>query len=199
MPVNLKKKVCAKCEKQSYIFGRQMCKSCYYMDLADRKRGKPRSSIKKRKKRSPSSNKIKKQGRRAKSITSLKKKLWGIFSKFVRLRDSDDYGFCICITSGQVLFWKKAQAGHFISRRYNSTFVHEKNVHAQSPYDNCYLSGNQYIYGKRLDEIYGEGTADYLVALSKEDKKFTVEELEELIVYYDKKVKELLHKKGLVT
>lgn len=74
---------------------------------------------------------------------------------------------------------------------------HEQNVHAQSAYDNLHLSGNQYIYGKRVDELYGVGTADKLLTLSRQEKKFTIEELQEMIIHYKAEVARLLHVKGL--
>jgi hypothetical protein len=43
------------------------------------------------------------------------------------------------------------------------------------------LSGNQYIYGVNLDIKFGEGTADEMVRLSREIKKFTPDELKKLI------------------
>lgn len=140
----------------------------------------------------------KKQHRKKReSIAKLKSKLWTIFSKFVRLRDADMYGYVTCITSGARIFWSKSQAGHFISRRYNATFIHEKNVHAQSAHSNIFLSGEQYIYGKRIDEIYGKGTADEIVALSKTEFKFTEEWLLAKTEHYKKEVERLKKEKGL--
>lgn len=127
-----------------------------------------------------------------KSIKTLKNKLWMVFSKYIRLRDSDEDGYCKCFTSGERMWWRDAQAGHFQSRRFNSTFIHEKNSHAQSPYDNIFLAGNQYIYGKRLDEVYGEGTADELIALSRQTFKMTIPWLEEQYQHYSKEVERLL-------
>lgn len=127
-----------------------------------------------------------------KSIKTLKNKLWMVFSKYVRLKHSDEYGYCKCFTSGERMWWRHAQAGHFQSRRFSSTFIHEKNVMPQSAYQNCYLAGNQYVFGKRLDEVYGPGTAEELVALSRETFKFTIPWLEEQIAHYSKEVERLL-------
>lgn len=129
---------------------------------------------------------------RKKSITTLKKKLWMVFSKYVRLRDSDADGYVECFTGGGKMWWRDSQAGHFQSRRFSSTFIHEKNVHAQSPEHNLFLAGNQYVYGKRLDEIYGEGTADSLVQLSREYFKISIPWLEEQYKHYSKEVERLL-------
>lgn len=197
-----KKGTCAKCGEDKLIYARKLCSYCYNMESKENKKTTPvkrvaRSYPKRKPRKRPSSNKAKKRGIKSESIRLLKAKLWRIFSRFVRLRDSDEFGFCTCITSGERMYWKKAQAGHFISRRFSNTLFHEQNVHAQSAHDNCYLSGNQYIYGKRLDEIYGEGTADKILALSKEEKRFTVEELKLMIIDYSQRVEKLLKDKGI--
>lgn len=127
-----------------------------------------------------------------KSVKTLKKKLWMVFSKYVRLRDSDEEGYVECFTGGGKMWWRDSQAGHFQSRRFSSTFIHEKNVHAQSPEHNLFLAGNQYVYGKRLDEVYGQGTADELVQLSRQTFKITIPWLEEQIAHYSKEVERLL-------
>lgn len=139
----------------------------------------------------------KKPGIRRKSVVGLKKKLWTVFSQWVRLVHSDHAGYTKCFTCDRPLFWKEAQAGHFISRRFNMTFVHEQNVHPQCGKCNLYLSGDQYNYGRRLDSKYGEGTADRLLSLSKQDKKFDIFELEEMLEDYKARVTKLLKQKGL--
>lgn len=127
-----------------------------------------------------------------KSVKTLKTKLWRMFSKYIRLRDSDEDGYVECFTGGGKMWWRDSQAGHFQSRRFSSTFIHEKNVHAQSPEHNLFLAGNQYVYGKRLDEVYGQGTADELVQLSRQTFKITIPWLEERLEYYSKEVERLL-------
>ena len=61
----------------------------------------------------------------------------------------------------------KSYAGHFLSRRFESTRFDEKNVHGQCQKCNRFEYGNQYEHGKRIDEIYGKGTADDLLLKSK--------------------------------
>lgn len=212
MTIQRKKKTCKFCGEHRYIVSKGLCSYCTAKETIKRNKLKEskridegpgpkkriRSSTRKPpRKKSPSSNKQKKRGLKSSSISVLKAKLWRIFSKYVRLRDSDEFGYCYCITSGKQLFWKEAQAGHFLSRRYNNTLYHEQNVHAQSAYDNMHLSGNQYIYGKRVDELYGPGTADEILRLSRVEKKFTPEELQGMITYYNFEVIRMLKEKGL--
>lgn len=180
------------CEKPQFIFADKMCKFCYNKEQLKKpkKTTQPNPRIKKKKVG------VKKVAK-PKTVSTLKKKVWRIFSWYIRLRDSDDQGYCYCFTSGKRMHWKDAQAGHFVSRKYNNTLYHERNVHAQSPYDNCHLSGNQYIYGKNLDIKYGPGTADDIVALSRLEKKFSPEELEQMFTHYSNEVKKLLIQKNL--
>lgn len=139
----------------------------------------------------------KKAANRRKSVKSLKTSLDRVFSVFIRLRDADSEGFVRCITSGKRMWWRDSQCGHFLSRRYNATRFHEMNSHAQSPYDNCYLAGNQYIYGLKIAEKYGEHVPTMLVELSKTDFKFSIEWLSDKIEHYTREVQKLKLEKGL--
>lgn len=138
--------------------------------------------------------------KKSKKKTDQKKlidKLDTIFSKFIRLRDSNDQGICKCITSGQMDEWGSMDAGHFMSRNNFSTRWHEQNVNAQSRKDNRFLGGRQYEHSLAIDKKYGEGTAEKLLILSKQPKKFADFELEELIKYYTEQVKQLKKEKCL--
>jgi len=73
----------------------------------------------------------------------------------------------------------------------------ELNVQFQCKACNGFEGGAQYEFAKRLDEEHGEGTADSLVRLSNETKRFSVHELEDLCKIYRAKVNELKAQKGL--
>lgn len=120
--------------------------------------------------------------------------LWIPFSKYIRLRDSDDNGLCTCFTCGLQQDWNSGgmQAGHFIGRRHWATRYHEKNVHAQCTRCNMYQSGMQYEYGLKLDAKYGEGTSKELWQLSTMTVKFTQQEIDDLAAHYRNLVKEKL-------
>lgn len=117
-------------------------------------------------------------------VSKLKKEADKYFSTYVRYRDGniiDGEWFSQCITSGQWIPIKKAQAGHFMSRRYNSTRYEEENVNAQSYRDNVLFYGEQYKYALAIDEKYGEGTAAKLAKMAQTPHQFTVEELQQII------------------
>src|SRR5688500_14823181 len=94
-------------------------------------------------------------------------KLWKIFSEYIRLRDANADGYCVCITSGRLIHWKDCDAGHFISRRHMATKYDEQNVHAQRRFDNRFAAGEQFVYARAIDAKYGKGTADKILARSR--------------------------------
>lgn len=139
--------------------------------------------------------------RRKETVASAKKKLWRVFSEFIRLRDSDIKGYCKCITCDRVLYWKGKgmQAGHFIPQKGSPAILfHEKNVHAQCNKCNGFLQGQQYIYGKELEKRYGKAEVNKLVMLAGTKFVFTIPYLKELLFKYTQKRKELIDdKKGI--
>jgi hypothetical protein len=129
------------------------------------------------------------------TVRSLKRKLWPIFSEYVRLRD------CLfttrtlthgkCITCGVCLPIKKLQAGHYVSGRRNSILFDEESVHAQCVYCNKFKNGAPVEYRKAIQDLYGNGYHEVLEKRAKEIRKFTVPELEDLIEEYRFKIKKL--------
>lgn len=125
-------------------------------------------------------------------------KLDGVFSTYVRLRDSDDKGICKCITSGEYFHWTDCDAGHFITRDNMATRWEEENVHAQGRKDNRFLSGRQFEHGLAIDKRHGAGTASKLLVKSKGVCNWQDFELEAMYTYYKNAVKELKLSKGMV-
>jgi len=135
-----------------------------------------------------------------KNISWYKKILWRWFSKYIRLRDSDKYGICTCITCGRQHKWDSGQihAGHYIPKnKGNAIYFNEQDVNAQCKYCNKFLHGNIGSYIIAIDIKYGPGTATMLELKSREIKSFTTDELIQMINYYKIKVKKLLLEKEL--
>lgn len=126
-----------------------------------------------------------------KTITSQKKKLDRIFSEYIRKRDADEWGDCACITCKKRVHWKGIHAGHFMSRKDLATRYDEKNVHSQCPGCNTFNNGRQYEYAIEVDERYGEGTADELLRKSKTTVKWSVQDYEKMIQWYQRKLKDM--------
>ena len=129
-----------------------------------------------------------------KGTAKLKKEVWDIFSKYIRLRD------CLrtrgvltdgnCISCGALRPIKQCDAGHFISRWYGSTLFDERNVHLQCK--RCNQMGEKLKYRRAIIKLYGEGVDVELEDKATEIKRFTITELESLKEEFTQKVKELL-------
>ena len=97
----------------------------------------------------------------AKTTTSkLKAKLDKLFSEYIRKRDSDYKGNCLCISCGKEApaFGGSIHAGHLFSRRYLSIRYDEKNVNSQCSYCNTFLNGNQIKAARGVEKKWGSGT-----------------------------------------
>jgi len=121
--------------------------------------------------------------------STLKKKLWKLFSEYIRRRDKG-----ICFTCHLTKHYKQMQAGHFISKAVGGIglYFHEKNVHCQCYRCNINLGGNGAVYAKRIIEIYGVGTFEKLFYIKNQCLcKWTPEIYESKIKYYKAKLKEM--------
>ena len=117
--------------------------------------------------------------------SKLVKKLDNIFSQWVRLSNSKN-GNCTCVTCGKVGDWKSGgiQAGHFMSRKHYSTRWDERNVKPQCVGCNMFKAGEQYKFSLYL----GQQLSEELLQESRKIRKFTSDELEEMVVHYSKEV-----------
>lgn len=117
------------------------------------------------------------------SRKGLVRKLDTIFSQYIRKRLAKN-AQVECVTCGVKKHWKEVDAGHFVSRRHYATRWNQQNVHVQCKSCNGFHAGQNYLMGKYIDRTYGAGTADELIMMSRKIKKFSDEDLEELISYY---------------
>lgn len=125
-----------------------------------------------------------------KSIPSLKKKLQLIFNLFIRLRDEGQP----CISCGEPKSY--LQAGHYWSvRMYDSLRFDEDNVHGECPKCNAFDPCHLISYTENLKNRIGNQRYQELKMRAEDYKKngykWSRFELEELIVKYKQKVKEL--------
>jgi hypothetical protein len=129
------------------------------------------------------------------SIRALKRKLWKIFSYYIRLRDclhiTDTKTHGRCITCGKKVHIKEAHAGHFIPGRNNATLFHEQATHLQCARCNLFLEGNRLMYRRAIVTIYGLGADERIERECNQTKRFTVGELELMIDTYKHKIKQL--------
>ena len=131
------------------------------------------------------------------TVAKWKKKVWVVFSKYIRLRDADDNGCCRCVTCGKPFHYKAIHAGHFIPKRNNAVMFEETNVSCQCVYCNMFMHGQGAKYYKFMLEKYGQEEIDRLMDLDKTIRKFSVSELEEMYHEYREKVKRIAKEKGI--
>jgi hypothetical protein len=109
-----------------------------------------------------------------------------IFNKYIRLRDKGQ----VCISCQKKPL--KENAGHFFNanNHYNVRFD-ERNVHLQCEHCNTYLSGNLIEYQRNLIHKIGIENYQQLEAEARKTRKFTKDELKEIMAEYKKKIKEI--------
>ena len=145
---------------------------------------------------------MKKPKKKRVSVSSVKKQVWQIFSKYIRLRDcfsstgSPEYGECF--TCSASLPVSQLQAGHFVPK-HSGNYFSERGVHAQCRTCNLYgrdgqAAGMPLEYRRQIIKLYGEGADTELENEARETKKFTIPELEEMIVDYKNRIGELTQK-----
>ena len=136
---------------------------------------------------------------KVKSLRSLSKKLWKVFSLFIRLRDSDEHGTARCISCGKFMSWGTYDAGHYFPKtgeNYNLIFD-ERNVNAQCVKCNHYMHGNIHGYAEGIVKKLGQNILEELrfKKSSKFQSKWMSFEYEEQIKHYKAENKESAKKK----
>jgi hypothetical protein len=137
--------------------------------------------------------------KKTKTISKLKKDLDTIFSIYIRLRESNEFGYVSCFTCPTVRHYKDGmQNGHFMSRKHLATrFSEDGNCEVQCLSCNIYGAGMQYMFGLMLENKYGEGRAEELRVLSRTTLKISSAEYVEKISYYKNLVENLKEEKGI--
>ncbi len=129
------------------------------------------------------------------------KTLWRHFSLYIRLRDAPEngQGFQRCFTCDTIRHFKEMDAGHYVRQKnHKATVYEEKNVHAQCKNCNMILNGNEAVHAKRIDDRYGEGTAEKLEEQGRQPfKKRPLYEIEAMIGEYRQKAKDEAYRVGV--
>lgn len=166
--IERKKKICVECDKETYLFSGGRCKPCAQKISILLKQG----------------TKVEKK----ETISSMVKELDTIFSTWIRLRYADKDGIVVCYTSDKPMHYRKAQAGHFISRKHYATRWSDVNVQVQSVRENIFSQGNAPEFGKRLATQYGKQAVDNLFLLRDMPYKLDRLNLRYMIQDYSEKV-----------
>ena len=127
------------------------------------------------------------------SIRNFKKRIWILFSHYIRMRDclktTGCASFGLCITCGKRYHFKLLQAGHFISGRHNANLFSERGTNAQCYNCNINLRGNTLEYRRQIIKLYGEGADVELEEEARQIKKYTRADLEALEALLKEQIK----------
>lgn len=120
------------------------------------------------------------------SLRSAVNKLDRVFSQYIRMRDSKEYNFKYfrCPTCGRVLPVEKADCSHYFSRRHMATRFDPDNCVAECAYDNRFNSSHLHRMGQYLRRKLGDQRFELLEWKHSQTRKWTVWELDELMMYY---------------
>lgn len=130
--------------------------------------------------------------------SKLRDELDKVFSQYIRLKYSDENGYCRCISCGKIHFWKDIQCGHYMSRRYMSTRWSEDNTRPQCVSCNIFNQGNIQMFRRALIKEIGEQRVDLIEARARQETcKYSEFEYSVMIKDFKKKVIELLKEKHL--
>ena len=135
----------------------------------------------------------KKKAKAGLSKPALVKKLDKVFSEFIRLRDTKEWGFKYgrCISCGRILPWSKLQCGHYYSRTKMNTRFDEENCNAECISCNIFSADHLIGYRKNLIKKIGEKEVAKLDIRAHQTKNYSLFELQLLITHYEEEVKKL--------
>lgn len=129
-------------------------------------------------KSAPGATKGKKTGKAPKkprTLTQLKKELWDLYSRSIRLESADREGFCECYTCGERRPWKLMHAGHGIGGRGNAVLFERRIIRVQCPQCNLKmpwaLAGNYQVFIPKLIKEIGEKVYTDIELASRQIKK----------------------------
>jgi hypothetical protein len=156
-----------------------------------------------------SGRKNKTAGPKKRSIKTIKRSLWEWFSRYVRLRDSDQSGYGKCISCSKILWvWRfedgmvkwnhNSHAGHYYSRGASkSLYYDEKNVNLQCSQCNTFKGGANQLYAIGLVEKYTTDILQELYVKHANAVRRGHFELEALEAEYKDKAKRLMKERGI--
>jgi len=119
------------------------------------------------------------------------------FSRFIRLRDSDENGVFQCISCGKYKNFDKMDAGHLVNRRKLSVRWHPENVNGQCSSCNRFSEGAQANYAMRLGKkVCNDQIWALLSVISNTQKPYTPFDIKALQDHYRKETRRLFDLKS---
>jgi len=129
-----------------------------------------------------------------KSIKSARNDAISAFHQYVKYRDADFDGVCVCCTCGRAYRYddRAMNAGHFRpAGSFENTRFNEQNVNAQCVRCNNWGGGMTYEYSRWLEGKHGKGTSANLERLGHIHCKRTIDDYLEIEKIYKEKLEQL--------
>lgn len=112
-----------------------------------------------------------------------------LLQRYIRMKASDDSGYCHCVSCGRAGHYKTMDAGHYHSRRHIRLKCFEENIHVQCKRCNM-LMGDPIVhdaYRQHMIDMYGERRLKAMKKLTYlPPKKFYRDE----IIQFQREIKE---------
>lgn len=118
-----------------------------------------------------------KKRKKAPSLPALKRKAWDLLSKCVRLEAADEGGTLSCYCCDALIFWKDAQAAHFVPGRTGSVLLNPEVIRPCCLRCNVLLGGNYQVFTLRMIDEVGREKVEELIALKNKVVKWNRWEL----------------------
>ena len=129
---------------------------------------------------------------RSTNISKMKKAVWKLVSEYIRRSYANKDGMVSCYTCGKWSHWKDGmQTGHAFAGRGNAILYELDLLRVQCVGCNIMNSGRLDIFTYKLREELGVERFEELWRLKNTQRKFTVEELQNLAEEYKQKIAEL--------
>jgi len=130
--------------------------------------------------------------KKLKAIGKVKEQAATLLQRLVRLKASDDYGYCSCVSCGTTKHFKEMQGGHYMPRGESSTLLMEENIHPQC--FGCNAFGMKYgiaayQYDQYMIDMYGRAFVKALLMLKGRTWKWVRADLEDQIKDFKARIK----------
>ena len=154
------------CGHYDYPFSRGRCKSCATVEDATKRINEANSED---------------------GLPELIDECDALFSRYIRLKYSDENGNVTCYTCGVVMNWKQSQCGHYKTRAVMFLRFDDRNARVQCENCNCHKRGNLAVFGRNLEEEK-PGITEILEEEMRLIYKFTRDELRQLKIELTQKI-----------
>lgn len=172
-------KTCKHC-KNSFIPTRPMQTTCGYLCALEHAKEKAKTQQGKDKRKAIKQFKDS-------DLATLKRLAETVVNKYIRERDGK-----VCISCGYKGNSRQFHAGHYLPKGNNSFLrYNEDNIHSQCSICNNHLSGNLAMYRINLIKKIGLEKVEWLESQRGVTKKWTIEELKEIIKTHKIKAKDI--------